>query len=324
MARMLSKVALERIPSLTFYKDELTLSKRGGPIPQLTCVGKTCNLYQPDVVRCTNAGGRGTDVDWKCEADLPEALRFGRVEVSCEGWSGPGDSHVVKGSCGLEYRLVQIPDALRRPEEHLHHSRILNWIEGTLGPLMLAWISRRIQRHGRTHPLPSSLSSGRHAFSSSYTVFSNHALEVGLVAAHRLLAHGPVLQVMVQGRGGSVVEEALLPTRTTHLPRIPSTLQGRHQVWAPQQEVADSTRDSGQALHWEGSVPTFSTTASVNESGSASTRDRPPMTGSTTSCFVRHRRLRLGRRSGIRGAGLDDVPHSARMIVGRARLALAR
>ena len=34
----------------------------------------------------------------QCEADLPESLRFGRVEVSCEGWSGPGDSHVLKGS----------------------------------------------------------------------------------------------------------------------------------------------------------------------------------------------------------------------------------
>lgn len=34
---------------------------------------------------------------YQCEADLPEALRFGRVEVSCEGWSGPGDPYVLKG-----------------------------------------------------------------------------------------------------------------------------------------------------------------------------------------------------------------------------------
>ena len=65
MSTMLSKVALERIPSLTFYKDALTLSKRGDPIPQLTCVGKACRLYEPDVVRCDNAGGHGTDVDWR-------------------------------------------------------------------------------------------------------------------------------------------------------------------------------------------------------------------------------------------------------------------
>ena len=33
----------------------------------------------------------------KCGADLPESLRLGRVQVSCEGWTGPGDSHVLKG-----------------------------------------------------------------------------------------------------------------------------------------------------------------------------------------------------------------------------------
>ena len=34
----------------------------------------------------------------KCEADLPESLRLGRVQVSCEGWTGPGDSYVLKGT----------------------------------------------------------------------------------------------------------------------------------------------------------------------------------------------------------------------------------
>jgi len=29
--------------------------------------------------------------------DLPDKLRFGRVEVSCEGWSKPGDPYVLKG-----------------------------------------------------------------------------------------------------------------------------------------------------------------------------------------------------------------------------------
>ena len=93
----MSRIALARIPSLTFYKDSLTTSRRGSPISQLTCIGKPCRLYQPDVVRCTNSGGSGTDVDWKCEADLPESLRLGRVEVSCEGWDGPGDPYVLKG-----------------------------------------------------------------------------------------------------------------------------------------------------------------------------------------------------------------------------------
>lgn len=147
-----TRVKLSSIPGLTFYKDAYTLAKRGSPIPQLTCIGKGCKLFTPDVVRCTNLGGSGTEVDWKvcvsytichvlmltapvqCEADLPEALRFGRVEVSCEGWSGPGDPYVLKGmheftrrsriiranknegSCGLEYRLVEVPRGLRSPD----------------------------------------------------------------------------------------------------------------------------------------------------------------------------------------------------------------
>lgn len=109
---MAQKVALDSIRSLTFYKGEYTKARRTTPIQQLTCVGRPCNLYQPDVVRCVNEGGRGLDVEWKCEADLPEQLRFGRVDVSCEGWSKPGDPNVLKGSCGLEYRLLRVPGVL--------------------------------------------------------------------------------------------------------------------------------------------------------------------------------------------------------------------
>ncbi|KAJ7756511.1 hypothetical protein DFH07DRAFT_868302 [Mycena maculata] len=100
----MSRVELARIPALTFYKNSLTESRRTKAIPQLICVGKPCQLYTPEVVRCKSLGGSGTEIDWKCEADLPESLRFGRVEVSCEG------------SCSLEYRLVQIPGSLRNTE----------------------------------------------------------------------------------------------------------------------------------------------------------------------------------------------------------------
>lgn len=33
----------------------------------------------------------------QCEADLPSGIRFGRVDVSCEGWNGPGDSNILHG-----------------------------------------------------------------------------------------------------------------------------------------------------------------------------------------------------------------------------------
>ncbi|KAJ7170744.1 DUF1183-domain-containing protein [Mycena crocata] len=115
----MSRIELARIPALTFYKDSLTESRRTKPISQLICVGKPCSLYTPEVVpvvRCQSLGGSGTEIDWKCEADLPESLRFGRVEVSCEGWSRAGDPYVLKGSCSLEYRLVQVPGSLRNTD----------------------------------------------------------------------------------------------------------------------------------------------------------------------------------------------------------------
>ncbi|KAJ7903428.1 hypothetical protein B0H14DRAFT_3122780 [Mycena olivaceomarginata] len=109
----MSRLELAKIPALTFYKDSFTEARRTEPIPQLVCVGKPCKLYQPEVVRCESLGGSGTEIDWKCEADLPSSLRFGRVEVGCEGWSRPGDRYVLKGSCALEYRLVQVPGSLQ-------------------------------------------------------------------------------------------------------------------------------------------------------------------------------------------------------------------
>ncbi|KIM39799.1 hypothetical protein M413DRAFT_446728 [Hebeloma cylindrosporum] len=110
----MSRVELAKIPSLLFYQDAQTAARRTSALPQLVCVGKPCKLFQPEVVRCVNlGGGYGTDVDWKCEADLPDSLRFGKVEVSCEGWSKPGDPYVLKGSCSLEYRLIQVPGSLR-------------------------------------------------------------------------------------------------------------------------------------------------------------------------------------------------------------------
>jgi hypothetical protein len=178
----MSRVALAKIPALTFYKDSVTSARRTSPIPQLACVGKPCKSYQPDVVRCESLGGEGTDVDWKVNthtitsgdiqltmnsvrgrssfwSDLsfarnglqnterwdPLALRFGRVEVSCEGWSKPGDPYVLKGSwilptnhiqclsslpvgsCALEYRLVEVPKNLRSSESD--YLRRPSWFE---------------------------------------------------------------------------------------------------------------------------------------------------------------------------------------------------
>lgn len=36
---------------------------------------------------------------------MDNAYRFGRIEVSCEGFNHPDDPYILGGSCGLEYTL---------------------------------------------------------------------------------------------------------------------------------------------------------------------------------------------------------------------------
>ncbi|QRW04391.1 store-operated calcium entry-associated regulatory factor [Ceratobasidium sp. AG-Ba] len=103
------RVALASIKTLTLYADKPTRARRTAPVPQLECTGSICREYEPSAIQCTNAGGTDIDIDWKCEADLPSSLRFGRLHVSCEGWDRPGDPYVLKGSCGLTYSLVRTP-----------------------------------------------------------------------------------------------------------------------------------------------------------------------------------------------------------------------
>ncbi|GAA5908775.1 hypothetical protein JCM5296_005765 [Sporobolomyces johnsonii] len=106
-----SRIPMSSLTALTLHSSRRTTSRRLPPVPQLTCRGK-CS-YQPDVVQCVKVGDDGAGgVEWKCEADLPKGLRFGEVEVGCEGWDGPDDPYILRGSCGLTYHLVRSSSAL--------------------------------------------------------------------------------------------------------------------------------------------------------------------------------------------------------------------
>ncbi|KAJ8373340.1 hypothetical protein AAFF_G00265840 [Aldrovandia affinis] len=100
-------VLLRDVQVLTLYQGRYTNSRRTSPVPHLQCVGGTagCGSFVPDVVQCQNKGWDGVDVQWECKTDMDETYRFGRIEVSCEGYSHPDDPHILKGSCGLEYTL---------------------------------------------------------------------------------------------------------------------------------------------------------------------------------------------------------------------------
>ena len=85
----------------------MTNGRRSSPVPHLKCVGGTagCHAFQPKVVQCTNTGFDGYDTQWECKTDMDSAYRFGKIQVSCEGYDYPEDPYVLRGSCGVGEKL---------------------------------------------------------------------------------------------------------------------------------------------------------------------------------------------------------------------------
>ncbi|KAF2012774.1 DUF1183-domain-containing protein [Aaosphaeria arxii CBS 175.79] len=104
-----NKVKLSNVQSLTLRKDMKTSHRRVSAIPQLNCIGGSGRgLYEIDVMRCKNAGSdyNEEDIQWTCTASLPEEFKLGSTDVICEGYDYPEDPYILKGSCGVEYKLV--------------------------------------------------------------------------------------------------------------------------------------------------------------------------------------------------------------------------
>ncbi|KAK5213106.1 hypothetical protein LTR47_007535 [Exophiala xenobiotica] len=103
-------VLLSKVSAITVRAGKQTASRRVPPVPQLQCVGpaKICSLYTVDVMRCTNEGVDydENNVQWSCKASLPDEFKLGSTDVTCEGYESSDDPYVLKGSCGVEYRLL--------------------------------------------------------------------------------------------------------------------------------------------------------------------------------------------------------------------------
>jgi hypothetical protein len=122
-------ILLSKIQSLTVRSGKQTASRRVSPIPQLQCVGPAniCKLYSVDVMRCTNEGGDydAESVQWSCKASLPDEFKLGSTDVTCEGYESSDDPYVLKGSCGVEYRLM-----LTEKGESTYGKQTTGWYEG--------------------------------------------------------------------------------------------------------------------------------------------------------------------------------------------------
>ena len=70
--------------------------------------GAATPFFTPDSIRCRNSGSSysSADVEWTCSAQLPSEFKLGSTDVVCEGYDNSDDEYVLKGSCGVEYRLA--------------------------------------------------------------------------------------------------------------------------------------------------------------------------------------------------------------------------
>ena len=102
-------VLLSSVKALTLRRDLKTSNNRVPAVPQLKCIGGNAKgLYDIEVLRCKNSGSSygDEDIQWTCSASLPNEFKLGSTDVICEGFKNSEDSYVLKGSCGVEYRLI--------------------------------------------------------------------------------------------------------------------------------------------------------------------------------------------------------------------------
>lgn len=114
-------VLLKNVNSLTFRTNQFTTGRRSSPIPQLNCVGgDAAHLRElhPTTVQCYNRGSDGHDIQWECQAELDNRVKFGAIDVACEGYNSPDDPSILKGSCGLEYGLEYTPTGRQARPHH--------------------------------------------------------------------------------------------------------------------------------------------------------------------------------------------------------------
>ncbi|OHE93764.1 hypothetical protein CORC01_10890 [Colletotrichum orchidophilum] len=112
-------ILLSEVQSLTLRgAGAKTTHHRVPAAPQLKCISSRpiCDLFDIDVMRCTNngAGYSPEDIQWSCVASLPEELKLGSTDVLCEGYANADDPYVLRGSCGVEYRLALTDKGERR------------------------------------------------------------------------------------------------------------------------------------------------------------------------------------------------------------------
>ncbi|KAK0738319.1 hypothetical protein B0T18DRAFT_394629 [Schizothecium vesticola] len=129
-------ILLSQVHSLTFSSHRQTTHRRVSSIPQLKCISpaRICALHPLPTLHCANTGASysAEDITWSCTAaSIPTTLRLGSTDVICEGYDSPDDPYVLRGSCGVEYRLVLSEEGERRYPDLAGTSSTAGGGEGT-------------------------------------------------------------------------------------------------------------------------------------------------------------------------------------------------
>ncbi|CRG88796.1 hypothetical protein PISL3812_05831 [Talaromyces islandicus] len=135
-------ILLSNVQALTLRRGHMTSHRRVSPVPQLKCVGpssRICKLYSIDTMRCTNQGHGydEEDIEWSCTASLPPEFKLGSTDVICEGYRHSDDAWVLKGSCGVEYRLLLTDEGEKR---YGHQYTKTDGPDDMHWPGLIAWI----------------------------------------------------------------------------------------------------------------------------------------------------------------------------------------
>lgn len=123
-------VLLSKVKSLTLRDGQRTSHRRVDPLPQLNCVGGDgCQFYKVDTMRCTNSGSEydTEDIQWTCKASLPPEFKLGSTDVICEGYDNADDPYILKGSCGVEYRLMLTEFGEEKYRDHIGRGAWRSW-----------------------------------------------------------------------------------------------------------------------------------------------------------------------------------------------------
>ena len=98
-------IPINKVKELNLLHGNNTIGRRKNPIKQLTCEGWLCFQYAPNKIKCNNVGTDGIDIKWNCYTNLDSKVKFGKLDVNCEGFDFPEDPNILIGSCGLTYTL---------------------------------------------------------------------------------------------------------------------------------------------------------------------------------------------------------------------------